>query len=199
MTTKSSTNTSNNGCCSSCGQTNCNKLSCGCGDHSLSTPCNYSGRKCDEGTHEKCEEVTCSYCVTQCDNKIEFEINSTSSFFIEKGERLSATLQKLVQYVINPTCVTGFNAILNIQAGTTTSTTIQITWDALDINSSASGLQVRVKPITAGGWTNITPTLPTTSTSYVITGLTPNTQYMFSIVPIGTTCTSAFLYADTTP
>jgi len=191
--------TSNNGCCSSCGQVNCNKLTCGCGDHSLRTPCNYTGKDCTEGTHEKCEEITCTYCVANCDNKLEFEINSTSSFFIEKGERLSATLQKLVQYIINPTCVTGFNSILNIQSGTTTNTSVQITWDALHASNSATGLQVRVKTPTASGWTNITPTLPTTSTAYVITNLTTNTAYMFSIVAIGTTCTSAFLYADTTP
>jgi hypothetical protein len=192
-------NTSNNGCCSSCGQTNCNKLSCGCGDHSLSTPCNYTGAKCTEGTHEKCEEVYCEYCVANCDNKLEFEISATSSFTIEKGERLSATLQKLVQYIINPTCVTGNNAILNIQAGTTTSTSVQITWDALNTGNSATSLQVRVKTLAAAGWTNITPTLLTTSTSYVISSLQPNTAYMFSIKGIGTACTSAFIYHSTTP
>jgi hypothetical protein len=191
--------TSNTGCCSSCGQTNCNKLSCGCGDHSLSTPCNYTGRDCTEGTHEKCEEVYCEYCVSNCDNKLEIEISATSSFVIEKGERLSATLQKLVQYIVNPTCVTGFNAILNIQAGTTTSTSVQITWDALHLSSSASALQVRVKTVAAAGWTNITPSLLTTATSYVVTSLSANTAYMFSIKGVGTTCTSAFIYHNTTP
>ena len=58
---------------------------------------------------------------------------------------------------------------------------------------------MRVKTVPAAGWTNITPTLLTTTTSYVITGLAPNTAYMFSIKNIGNTCTSAFLYADTTP
>ena len=73
--------TDNNGCCSSCGQVNCNKLTCGCGDHSLTTPCNYTGQDCTEGTHEKCEEIYCEPCISNCDNKLEFEISATSSFF----------------------------------------------------------------------------------------------------------------------
>ena len=194
-----SSNTSNNGCCSSCGQVNCNKLSCGCGDHSLSTPCGYSGRDCDHIQSEKCEEVTCTYCVSTCDDKREYEISSTTSFVIEKGERLSATLDKLIQYIISPTCVTGYNAIINLQAGAITATTVTITWDALHVSNSITALQIRVKTPAQAGWTNITPTLPNTATAYTITGLTPNTPYMFSIAGVGTTCTSAFLYADTTP
>ena len=83
-------NTSNNGnCCTSCGQTNCNNLTCGCADSSLTTPCGYSGRVCSDGNHEKCEEVYCENCVANCESKLEFEISSTTSFVIEKGERIS--------------------------------------------------------------------------------------------------------------
>lgn len=157
-------NTSNNGnCCTSCGQTNCNNLTCGCADSSLTTPCGYSGRVCSDGNHEKCEEVYCENCVANCESKLEFEISNTTSFVIEKGERLSATLQKLVQYIINPACVTSGNEILNIMPGTIDNTSVQITWDAIGTNNSASALQVRVKIPTAAGWTNITPTLPSVS------------------------------------
>tara|TARA_Y100000361_G_scaffold34189_1_gene28681 strand:+ start:515 stop:1108 length:594 start_codon:yes stop_codon:yes gene_type:complete len=193
-------NTSNNGnCCTSCGQTNCNNLTCGCADSSLTTPCGYSGKFCPDGNHEKCEEVYCENCVANCESKLEFEISSTTSFVIEKGERLSATLQKLVQYIINPACVTSGNEILNIMPGTINNTSIQITWDAIGTNNSASALQVRVKIPTAAGWTNITPTLPTTATSYTITGLQPNTEYMFSVLGVGTSCTSASIYVTTNP
>lgn len=186
-------------CCTSCGQTNCNKLTCGCGDHSLTTPCGYSGKNCDEGSHERCENLICENCVANCESKLEFEITNTTSFIIEKGERLSATLQKLIQYVINPACVTAGDEILNIMPGTTTSTSIQITWDPIGANNSATNLQVRVKTPAAAGWTNITPVLPTTTTSYTITGLSVNTEYMFSVVGVGTSCSSAFVYHTTNP
>lgn len=194
-----SSNSNNGNCCKSCGQTNCNKLTCGCGDHSLSTPCNYTGRNCKDGNHEKCEDLTCENCVANCDNKLEFEISATSSFIIEKGERLSATLQKLVQFIINPSCVTSGNEILNIMSGTVDNTSVQITWDPLGVNNSATVLQIRVKTITSSGWTNITPTIPTSSTSYTVTGLIPNTSYMFSVLGIGTGCSSAYIYITTNP
>ena len=193
------TNAHNGNCCSSCGQVSCNKLTCGCGDHSLTTPCNYSGTHCDDGSHEKCEEVYCEHCITNCESKLEFEISSTTSFVIEKGERLSATLQKLVQYIITPSCITAGNEILNIMTGTITSTSVQITWDALGPNNSATNLQVRVKIPTAGGWTNITPLLNVSATSYVVTGLTPGTEYMFSVAGVGTSCASASVYETTNP
>jgi hypothetical protein len=193
------TNAHNGNCCSSCGQVSCNKLTCGCGDHSLTTPCNYSGTHCDDGSHEKCEEVYCEHCITNCESKLEFEISSTTSFVIEKGERLSATLQKILAYIITPSCVTSGNEILNIQPGATTATTVQLTWDALGANNSATALQVRVKTVSASGWTNITPTLNTSVTSYMITGLLPNTQYMFSVLGVGTNCSTAFVYHTTNP
>lgn len=199
MTTNTHNGNGNSNCCSSCGQVNCNKLTCGCGDHSLTTPCNYSGKHCDDGSNEKCEEIYCENCIANCENKLEFEISSTTSFVIEKGERLSATLQKLVQYIITPACVTAGDEILNIQTGAVTSTSVQLSWDALGVNNSATGLQVRVKIPSAAGWTNITPTLTTSTTSYMVTGLNPNTSYMFSILGIGTGCSSASIYQTTTP
>lgn len=194
-----SSNKSSGNCCTSCGQTNCNNLTCGCADHSLTTPCNYTGKNCPDGSHEKCEQLYCENCVANCESKLEFEITNTTSFIIEKGERLSATLQKLVQYVINPACVTAGNEILNIMPGTTTSTSVQITWDAIGTNNSATALRVRVKTPAAAGWSNITPTLPTSSTSYTITNLLPNTEYMFSVEGVGTGCSSAYIYHSTTP
>ena len=173
--------------------TKCNTSNkCGCKDVPFNMPLSYSNDPtvCPENS-EKCTEVFDMACICYQGPDI-FELD------IKQGSRLDEVLQKLIIAITNPGCDT-FNdptacqSAINILIENITTTSFQISWDAV---TNATGYSVEFKEATSLVWL-IRPTVVTLTDTLV--GLTPNTVYDIRVNTIcsGGTCYSLNLRIKT--
>ena len=170
-----------------CNSSICNKLKCGCADHSLTTPCVYSD--CNASTAEQCEDIQCAECVSYCDETFSVDVGS-NTFMIETGTRLNEILQNIALFIKDPACLATAPSLIFISS--ITSNSITVVWSGLP---AAAIVDVEYKQVLAGGWTTAASNVPAGTVSHEITLLTPNTDYMFRVV--NGLCESVEIYATT--
>lgn len=149
----------------------CNKMSCGCASHGLTTPC--SSTDCKKTGAEPCESVQCDDCVSHCGNTFSTEASGVD-FKIETGERLSKTLQRIVLFLKDPACVD--LAPIGVNSTDVTSTSVSLVWF---LNTPAA-VDVEYKDTTSLGWT--TASSGVTGNVFEVINLTSGTDYLFRIV-----------------
>ena len=170
-----------------CNSSICNKLKCGCADHSLTTQCVYSD--CRESTAEQCEDIQCAECVSYCDETFSVDVGS-NTFMIETGTRLNEILQNIALFIKDPACVDTAASLIYISA--ITSTTLTLLCSGLP---PAAVVDLQYKQVLSGGWTTAASSIPAGTVSHEITLLAPNTDYMFRVV--NGLCESVEIYATT--
>lgn len=170
-----------------CNSSKCNKLKCGCADHSLTTPCVYTD--CRASTSEQCEDIQCAECVSYCDETFSVDVGS-NTFMIETGERLNEILQKIALFIKDPACLATAPQLIYIS--NITSTTVTVVWSGLP---AAAIVDVEYKTVTSGGWTTAISAVSSGTVSHEITLLAPNTNYMFRVV--NGLCESVEVYGTT--
>jgi len=164
----------------------CNKLgsSCTCTDNALTTPCSYT--ECNDPAAEPCESVQCLKCVSNCGTAFSVDLLS-GTFKVDAGERLRDTLQNLLLYLKDPTCLA--TAPSNLAASNLTASTITLTWEL----STPAPVDVEYKAVASGGWTVAQAGL--NGNTFQITDLLSNTDYMFRVT--NGVCESVEIYATT--
>ena len=170
-----------------CSSTNCNKLKCGCADHSLSTPCVYSN--CRASTSEQCEDIQCAECVSYCDETFSVEVGA-NTFMIETGTRLNEILQNIALFIKDPACVGSAPSLIYIAS--ITSNSVTVVWSGLPAGAT---VDVQFKTVASGGWATAATGVPAGTVSHEITLLTPATDYMFRVV--NGLCESVEVYGTT--
>jgi len=166
--------------------TKCNTSNkCGCKDVPFNMPLTYSNNPtvCPVDS-EKCTEVFDMGCICYQGPDI-VELN------ILQGSRLDEVLQKLILAITDPGCATFSNptacqSAINILIENITTTSFQISWDAV---TSATGYSVEYKASTSLTWL-VRPTVVTLTDTLV--GLTPDTIYD---IRINTICALGTCYS----
>jgi len=170
-----------------CNSSICNKLKCGCADHSLTTPCVYS--ECRTSTAEQCEDIQCAECVSYCGETFSVDVGS-NTFMIETGTRLNEILQNIALFIKDPSCVDTAATLIYITS--VTSTTVTLVWSGLP---PAAAVDLEYKTVASGGWSTAASAIPAGTVSHEVTLLAPNTDYMFRIA--NGNCESVEIYATT--
>lgn len=166
--------------------TKCNTNSkCGCKDVPFNMPLSYSNDPtvCPVNS-EKCTEIFDMACICYQGPDI-VELN------ILQGSRLDEVLQKLILAITNSGCSsfedpTACQSTINILLENITTTSFQISWDAVAI---ATGYSVEYKAATSLTWL-IRPT--TVGLTDTIVGLLPDTIYD---VRVNTLCATGTCYS----
>lgn len=167
-----------------CNCSNCNTDPCGCQDHGLTTPCTYTN--CATG-NERCDDVQCTECVSYCGTSFQVKNSSEDVLKVVTGERLDQIIQKFALMIAN-----GFgagnadnvhHAPYNLYAEAITDTSITVVWNG--VSSFTDHLDVFVDsgsgyPQTSAN-ANTVGTIATTSTKFVLTNLTPNTEHKIKV------------------
>jgi hypothetical protein len=171
-----------------CNSSNCSKVSCGCKDIGLSTPCVYSS--CTEGKGETCAETICSDCVIECGDSFEVGTYSTGRMTIANGERMGGIMQKMALY--SRDARTAEDAVQYVQSGSTTRSSIEARWAGVPLN--ATGVKVQYAEAGRGrstGKNNPTYIVPpgaenlkSNVSSFNITGLKSNTTYRIKVTTV---------------
>lgn len=174
-----------------CNSSNCSKVSCGCKDIGLSTPCVYSS--CTDGKGETCAETICIDCVVDCSDSFEVGSQATGRMTIANGERMGGILQKMALYSRNAS--TAENAVQYVQSGNTTRSSAEVRWAGVPQN--ATGVKVQYAEAGRGRSTGksdpsfiIPPgaeNLKSNVSSFNIVGLKSNTTYRVKVTTISTT------------
>ena len=163
------------------------KVPCGCGDQPLMTP-----PPCETGTQEcpapdPCSETFSDECLVHAGDTI-------VDTGIVQGERLDVTLQRLSLILTNPACMlpgSTCQPALGLKSTEITSTTISLAW----LNSlTATGYTLEFKEASSLTWTLTTPIAVVANPTYMIGGLTPDTDYH---VRINTICAAGNCYTVT--
>ena len=172
-----------------CNSSNCSKVSCGCKDIGLSTPCVYSSCT-NNGGKEVCSETICSDCVVECGDSFEVGSQAAGRMTIANGERMGTILQKMSLYSRDSR--TAENAVQYVQSGNTTRSSAEVRWAGVPQN--ATGVKVQYAEAGRGrstGKSNPTFTVPpgaenlkSNVSSFNILGLKSNTTYRIKITTI---------------
>jgi hypothetical protein len=172
---------------------NCKKKNCGCLDTGLTTPspCPHDIYQCPDP--DPCPETFSDECIVHTGD-------SLPELGINQGDRLSAILQLLSVWILNPTCAdpaSTCRSVLNFHSITITPNTIKIGWT----NAGApTSLQVEYKLASGLSWF-LNPALAPISNADTIGGLLADTWYdirLNAICPVGN-CYSAIILVKTNP
>lgn len=161
---------------------------CGCGDHVLTT------KSCTTGecaVPEKCSETFSSDCV-------KYMGDSIANLDINKGDPMTTVIQKLAMVIVNPNCAyptSPCRGVVGFGNNGIASTSIKLIWDAI---TGVTNYQVEFRETTNPTW-SLNATI--TTTSDIITGLTPNTDYYVRVKTLcgSNTCYSLVLLITTKP
>lgn len=162
----------------------CNKMSCGCADHGLTTPCSYTD--CSTPGAESCESVQCDDCVSHCGNTFSVDASGVE-FKIESGERLSKTLQRIALFLKDPACID--LAPTGVNATEVTTTSVSLVW----FLSTTAAVDIEYKDVNSAGWA--TASSGVTGNVFEIINLTSGTDYLFRVV--NGSCESVELHITT--
>jgi len=149
---------------------------CGCGDKALTTPppCNTSG-PC---AGEPCAELFSNQCIVYTGPTVEKSING-ALFTINTGDRIDATLQKLMQALSSTDPEDIIDAAAAVRVTDITSTGFTVTFEGLDANTYTINAQQQV-PLT-----NNLQVMPLASYSYTYAGLISGQDYKISVEESG--------------
>ena len=162
-----------------CNCSNCNTDPCGCQDHGLTTPCTYNN--CATG-NERCDDVQCTECVSYCGTSFQV-VEGTNTLKVVTGERVDQIIQKFALMIAN-----GFgagnadnlhHAPYNVYAEAITDTSITVVWNG--VSSLSDHLDVFVDSGSGYSQAANTSDIATTSTKFVLTNLTPNTEHKIKV------------------
>ena len=172
-----------------CVENNCDYLPCGCSATAYTHTCELTN--CHH-PRERCEELLCSNCVSHCYDKYGYVVNGANEFIVNPGDRLFATLQKMIIATAGGDCFT--KAPLGLMTSGITATSVNLIWSAPDVTGTYT-VQYRVAG--ASTWTDATTGLSATTYSYNITCLTAATDYEFRVYATSASCPSVTVYAST--
>jgi len=163
-----------------CNCSNCNTDPCGCQDHGLTTPCTYTN--CATG-NERCDDVQCTECVSYCGTSFQV-VEGANTLKVVTGERVDQIIQKFALMIAN-----GFgagnadnlhHAPYNVYAEAITDTSITVVWNGVSSLSDHLDVFVFVDGGSAYSKANTSDIL-TSSTKFVLTNLTPNTEHKIKV------------------
>jgi len=178
--------------CNKCGYTKSSP--CACQDHGLTTPCSYTDCTRKANT-ETCEDIQCIECVSYCQDSFCVTNSANQTFCVNKGEKFDLILQKLVMFIATPAC---WNSnIAHLFKNTVTNNSVELMWQGIPTGTTAIKVYYAT---TSGAYTLATATpLSAATSSYVVTGLSPNTAYKFKVAATtgSATCDSVELYVNT--
>tara|TARA_B110000495_G_C22859740_1_gene501307 strand:+ start:361 stop:894 length:534 start_codon:yes stop_codon:yes gene_type:complete len=172
-----------------CVENNCDNLPCGCSATAYTHTCELSN--CNTPT-ERCEELVCSNCVSNCYDKFGYVVNGSNEFIVNNGDRLFETLQKMIIATAGGDCFT--KAPLGFMTSGISSTSVNLLWSAPDVTGTYT-VQFRVAG--AATWTDAITGLSATTYNYNITCLTAATDYEFRVYATSASCPSVTVYAST--
>lgn len=156
---------------------------CGCNDKALTTPPSCPENDC---SGEECAELYCMECVSYCQDTFEFNVQGTT-FVIEKGERLMTTIQNLLTFLNDPTCLGG--TATNLNTLSITDSSITVAW------TPGNDLYKVVWASTEGGGES--PVQASTVTQYTIENLVSDVEYTIYVINEGETCPSVTIKIKT--
>tara|TARA_Y100000590_G_C15578612_1_gene961436 strand:+ start:656 stop:1213 length:558 start_codon:yes stop_codon:yes gene_type:complete len=160
----------------------CKSSPCGCNDHGLETPCTYND--CEQPS-EPCEDIQCAECVSYCGPY--FQITEPGDptdvlFSVSTGDRLEEILQKIALYLKQPDCAKPYDnhAVYHVQLSNITNDSVLVTWSG--VSTTTTGFNVYWSEI-SGVWVqaNIGLPLAASATQFNVTGLDPQTTYLFKV------------------
>ena len=172
-----------------CVENNCDNLPCGCSATAYEHTCAL--------THcitprERCEALYCSNCISHCYDKFGYVVNGANEFIVNTGDRLLATLQKMIIATAGGDCFT--KAPLGFMTSGITATSVNLIWSAPDVTGTYT-VQYRVAG--AATWTDAITGLSAITYSYNIACLTAATAYEFRVYASDINCPSVTVYAST--
>lgn len=178
---------------SNCTNNNCDNLPCGCSSTSYTTTCEHSN--CHT-PGERCEELYCNQCVSHCHDKFDYTVNA-ETFTVDNGERLLATIQRLVIAADGGTCYR--KAPVGLRSTGVTTTTIGLAWEAPLVTGTYT---VKYKVTGAGAWETATTGL--VANTYTLTCnsssgqcLASATTYEIKVEATDASCPSVTIYVTT--
>ena len=128
---------------SNCTNNNCDNLPCGCSTTDYTTTCEHSN--CHT-PGERCEELYCNQCISHCYDKFDYDVNG-ELLVVDNGERLLATLQRLIIASDGGTCYR--TAVVGLRSTGVTNASIGLAWAAPLV---ASTYTVKYRVAGAGTW-----------------------------------------------
>lgn len=158
-----------------CKNCKCDIKKCGCADKAIpvAAPCGQGTVYCPNP--EPCAETFSTDCIV-------YTGDSIIDFDIQKGDRVSAIIQKLVLAITSPGCIdgTGCQAPIALQTTEIGTTYMKISWLPVD---NAFNYTVYWKTPAAGGWTSsVPPVTPSANPEYTILGLTSGQEYYIKVM-----------------
>jgi hypothetical protein len=156
---------------------NCNKCKsapCGCEDKGLTTPPACAQNTVDCPNPEPCAETFSDCCIIHNNDAFVYITEEDElTFSILQGERLCDTLQRLTAALFGG-CGVSATYVYGLKSTAITSSSINVVWTPVLL---ADTYTVYYATVAGMSWSNSGPITASTSPTYTITGLTPNTPY----------------------
>jgi hypothetical protein len=182
-----------------CSKCNCAKAQCGCEDIGLTTNIACGAPTCPNP--EPCAETWSDCCVIHNGDSFTWVPDipdpDAPPFSILQGERMCDTWQKFLAYY---NCGQDPASIpYGLKSTNITSTTLTIAWTPITAVTVAA-YEVYIAPVSTGIFALAGTTPQSTTPTFTVTGLTPNTSYYIKIIagnPPDKRCASVSLILTT--